>query len=292
MTDLSGLDVTTHLYGAHTCDDATGWKSQNLAPGSVLFDLQATVQLEQLAIWNSGQSAGQRGVDAFTIHVSTDGNQFTQVGGTRHLALVASCPARAEFFAFPPVAARHVRLDITSSHNAGTVSNLGLGEVWFSGVSNCNGAPVAGVTATTDMGELTALASVTSGAGLSAADINATHDCGDPTGWKSTVGTTSGVVTFDLGSALTVRRLAVWNNGQLNGMRGVNGVTFSSSTDGVTFTPMANMPTSLALAPTCPVTPQVLPVSPPVNARFIRFNVTSGHGGGNTGLAEVMFFAE
>lgn len=83
--------------------------------------------------------------------------------------------------------------------------------------------------------------------------------------WFSDSGTTAAVVTYDLGAAITIDRLALWNEES----SGIGTLDLLSSTDGVTFTPLASglHPTDNAL--TSPID------SPPYSADVFTFARTS-----------------
>src|SRR5262245_49557117 len=105
---------------------------------------------------------------------------------------------------------------------------------------------ITGVTASTDMGSGfgSDLAHIVDGSGLSSLSLTATHAIGsDSNDWLSTDGTLTGQVTFDLHGAYTLVGMSVWNF-NYNNLAGVQGVSVSTSTDGVTFTPLAGGPTT------------------------------------------------
>jgi hypothetical protein len=150
---------------------------------------------------------------------------------------------------------------------------------------------ITGVTATTNMGTfLGNIAQIVDGSGLSSLSLTATHDTATTSNvWLSANGTLTGQVTFDLHGAYTLVGMSVWNfNG--NNPAGVQGVGVSTSTDGVTFTPLAGGPTTFAPgANLAPEPPQQFTFGPVV-ADFVRFNITSNYGSQfETGLSEVGF---
>lgn len=154
---------------------------------------------------------------------------------------------------------------------------------------------IPNVTATTDMGSLNASTTpdkMVDGSGLTGANFTSyagTHDAGDATGWKSTVGFTSGTITFDLQGLHLLESLGVWNHPQLDGDRGVRNVVVSTSTDGVVFTDVEGGPTAFAQK-TAPVSAQVFDFGD-VLATHVRIEVIDGYGAVNTGLSEVRFDA-
>jgi F5/8 type C domain len=149
---------------------------------------------------------------------------------------------------------------------------------------------ITGVTATTNMGTAGGdIAHIVDGSGLSSLSLAATHATATAlNSWDSAVGTLTGQVTFDLHGTFTLVGMSVWNfNG--NNIVGVQGVGVSTSTDGVTFTPLAGGPTTFAPGAAAPEPPQQFTFGPVV-ADFVRFDITSSYG--NTvsiGLSEVGF---
>jgi hypothetical protein len=151
---------------------------------------------------------------------------------------------------------------------------------------------ITGVTASTNMGSgaTTNIAFIVDGSGLSSLSLTATHAAGGISNtWTSAFGTLTGQVTFDLHGAYTLGGMSVWNFNAVNN-GGVQGVGVSTSTDGVTFTPLACGPTTFAIGATfASEAPQQLTFGPVV-ADFVRFNITSNYGSTNgTGLSEVAF---
>ncbi|MEO0602185.1 MAG: discoidin domain-containing protein [Myxococcota bacterium] len=141
------------------------------------------------------------------------------------------------------------------------------------------------VTAVTTMGECCggSIAAMLDGSGLE----DEAHTCGDAEGWKSD-GSTSGQITFDLQEAYALEEIRVWNHGQLGGDRGVANLAIFTSEDGSTYLPLTGAPSSLDAATSCPVTAQAISTNGQA-ARFVRFDVGSGHGAINVGLLEVQF---
>ena len=102
-------------------------------------------------------------------------------------------------------------------------------------------------------------------------------DSNDTTGW----------LIFDLGSTYTITSMDVWQYGHWNVCpRGVKGFQVLSSINGTDYTLVANA----TLQKTC-VTPNAAELfSLATNARYIKFDIQSNHGGGTfTGLSEVQF---
>jgi hypothetical protein len=151
---------------------------------------------------------------------------------------------------------------------------------------------ITGVTATTNMGNGfgTDIAHIVDGSGLSSLSLTATHAAGTTSNdWVSFSGTTTGQVTFDLHGTFTLVGMSVWNfNG--NNTVGVQGVSVSTSTDGVTFTPLAGGPTTFAQGANFAAEPPQQFTFGPVVADFVRFDITSNYGFPlETGLSEVGF---
>jgi hypothetical protein len=149
---------------------------------------------------------------------------------------------------------------------------------------------ITGVTASTNMGTAGGdIAHIVDGSGLSSLSLTATHATATAlNSWDSAVGTLTGQVTFDLPGTFTLVGMSVWNF-NANNIFGVQGVSVSTSTDGVTFTPLLGGPTTFAQgAIAAPEPPQQFTFGPVV-ADFVRFDITSNYGGAATGLSEVGF---
>jgi hypothetical protein len=150
---------------------------------------------------------------------------------------------------------------------------------------------ITGVTASTDMGNFLSsnIANIVDGSGLSSLSLTATHAKGNQSNaWVSGTGTLTGQVTFNLHGSYTLVGMSVWN---FNASQtwGVQGVSVSTSTDGVTYTSLAGGPTTFAEgANNTSEAPQQFTFGS-VTAAFVRFNITSNYGANNTGLSEVGF---
>jgi hypothetical protein len=157
--------------------------------------------------------------------------------------------------------------------------------------THARAAFITGVTASTNMGTIggSDIAHIVDGSGLSSQSLTATHAAGTPGNvWESAIGTTTGQVNFDLHGSYSLVGMSVWNfNG--NSFHGVQGVSVSTSTNGVTFTPLAGGPTTfLQGANFASETPQQFTFS--VTAAFVRFTIASNYGSTNlTSLSEVAF---
>jgi hypothetical protein len=149
---------------------------------------------------------------------------------------------------------------------------------------------ITGVTATTDMGNglTTDIAHIVDGSGLSSLSLTASHAVASSSNAWVSAGNVTGQVNFDLHGAYTLVGMSVWNFNGLN-IFGVQGVSVSTSTDGVTFTPLAGGPTTFAIGVNdASESPQQFTFGPVV-ADFVRFNITSNYGGQDSGLSEVGF---
>jgi hypothetical protein len=139
---------------------------------------------------------------------------------------------------------------------------------------------ITGVTATTNMGTNPGfdIAHIVDGSGLSSLSLTAMHAAPtDSNSWLSAPGVTVGQVNFDLHGAYTLVGMSVWNyNADFAG--GVAGVGVSTSTDGVTFTPLAGSPFTFAQGLfNAPEPPQQFTFGPVV-ADFVRFDILSNYG--------------
>lgn len=140
------------------------------------------------------------------------------------------------------------------------------------------------VTASTNMGSgfSTDIQNTVNGAGLSSLSLTATHAGTSPfNSWVSS-GTLTGTVTFDFGATFLVDSFSFWNqNGGgpgLNGTTGIQGVAVSTSTDGITFTPLSGGPASFAQVTAVSAAPPEIFVFTPQLARFFRFTILSNYG--------------
>jgi hypothetical protein len=159
--------------------------------------------------------------------------------------------------------------------------------------THARAAFITGVTASTNMGTLLGdIAHIVDGYGLSSLSLTATHTFGTfSNSWTSSQNVVTGQVTFDLHGAYTLGGMSVWNANTAGLVTlGVNGVTVSTSTDGVTFTPLAGGPTTFAQGQASFSEPaEQFTFAPSVVANFVRFNITSNYGNSSTGLNEVAF---
>jgi hypothetical protein len=158
--------------------------------------------------------------------------------------------------------------------------------------THARAAFITGVTASTNMGSGfgSDIAHIVDGSGLSSVSLTATHDDAIvKNAWVSANGTLTGQVNFDLHGSYSLVGMSVWNfNGSAS--NGVQGVSVSTSTDGMTFTLLAGGPTTFAKgAEQASESPQQFTFGS-VTAAFVRFNITSSYGGTiGAGLSEVAF---
>ena len=102
----------------------------------------------------------------------------------------------------------------------------------------------------------------------------------------------TGSFDFDLGGTFILDGFSFWNQNNggpgASGTTGIQGVVVSSSLDGVNYTPIPGSPTTFAQVTTDLSPPETFTFTP-VNASFIRFEVSSNYGDTSTGFAEVAF---
>ncbi|WP_299148130.1 HYR domain-containing protein [uncultured Dokdonia sp.] len=137
------------------------------------------------------------------------------------------------------------------------------------------------------------LANAFNGTGLEMSpSLMANHEASTPS--NAFIGTgSSGSIDFDLGQETIINGFSIWNlNGGgpgAEGSSGIQDVTILYSLDNVTYTVLPEAPTVFAQVTTSePVGPEVFTFTQ-VAARYIRFDVQSNYGDGNTGIAEVAF---
>jgi hypothetical protein len=152
---------------------------------------------------------------------------------------------------------------------------------------------ITGVAATTNMGTGGGnIAHIVDGSGLSSLSLTATHALGDNTNdWLSATLRLTGQVNFDLHGTFTLVGMSVWNfSGVALNNAGVQGVSVSTSTDGVTFTPLVGSPNTFAQGVLNAPQPAQQFTFGQVMADFVRFDILSNYGNPNvTGLLEVGF---
>lgn len=146
----------------------------------------------------------------------------------------------------------------------------------------------ASTTFTPDFGTL--LSTTYDGTGLlSFPSLSANHEETIPTNSFVAVEST-GTIDFDLGGTVVVEGLSFWNQyaGGPSTDVGLNAVNFYASLDGTNFTLIPGAPTAFAEVLTGVSAPEVF-TFPAVEAAFIRLEVLSNHGGGQSGFAEIAF---
>jgi hypothetical protein len=129
----TGLPIytTAALHGRAAADSTfVSGGAVPVTSGSIIFDLGGMYDLDGMAVWNFN-GFNQTGVKDLNIFGSTDGINFTLIGGApTHFAIGANSAAEAaELFAFTRTAS-FVRFDVLSTYG---VSDFGLSEVMFTG---------------------------------------------------------------------------------------------------------------------------------------------------------------
>ena len=152
---------------------------------------------------------------------------------------------------------------------------------------------ITGVTASTNLGSNfgSTIGSIVNGVGLTSYSLAASHNAptgGNAAGWvgRSTVGT----IDFNLHGSYALTTLAIWNfNGGFSSY-GIQGLTISSSTDGLAYTALAGAPTTFARgANNTSELAEIFSLGAATTASFVRFNVGSNYGGAAAAMSEVMF---
>lgn len=101
----------------------------------------------------------------------------------------------------------------------------------------------------------------------------------------------TGSIDFDLGGSFLVDGFTFWNmNAPGPGQAGIQGVVVSSSEDGVTYTPIADAPSTFSQV-TSSTSPAEIFSFTAVTASFIRLDILSNYGdpGNLLGFAEIAF---
>lgn len=124
IVDGSGLS-SFDPSASHNGLGGTGWIGLSRT-GTIDFDLHGTYWLGGIAVWNSGF-----GVKEYSLSVSTDGLNFTPLGGFP--VGLADVPTGSTTFAevtsFTAVQATHVRMTLLDGHSR--FDNTSLKEVMF-----------------------------------------------------------------------------------------------------------------------------------------------------------------
>ncbi len=173
------------------------------------------------------------------------------------IALVCASPAHGTFI-FAPIGASYNQGTL-----GGTVDNLinqtGLSAGYTSGVTD-----FASYTGTTTHANV----------------ITAN-------GWTSAVGQNLGVLTFDLGTAVDLDGLGLWNS-HVSARRLVNFELFSDTDGDFANGGTTSLGSFMALAPASPIDAQTFSFAA-TTSQFIHLDIASNGGGGATELAEVAF---
>ena len=292
----SGLDIFPTLSGTHEATSPGNAFFATNDTGSIDFDLGGSYLVDGLAFWNANAPGpGQTGIQGVVISSSEDGVTYTPITGSpTSFAQVMSPTSAAEQFSFTEITASFIRFDVVS--NYGDPGNLvAFAEVAFSGIA----APpveenvINPVSATTTLAAQfgSSLDNTINGAGLDVfPTLSGTHEATSP-GNAFFATNDTGSIYFDLGGSYLVDGLAFWNaNAPGPGQTGIQGVVISSSEDGVTYTPIAEAPSTFAQVMSPTSTAEQFSFTE-VTASFIRFDVVSNYGdpGNLVAFAEVAF---
>ncbi|MEL6810508.1 MAG: HYR domain-containing protein, partial [Bacteroidota bacterium] len=153
--------------------------------------------------------------------------------------------------------------------------------------------PVSAVTSGFTPIAGTVISNTFDGSGLSAfPSLTATHEATTPANSFAS-STTSGTIVFDLGGLFSVDGLSFWNQNDGgpggSGTSGIQNIILSSSTDGVTFSPIAGSPTVFAQVPgSGPEAPEAFSFTS-VTSSFIRLEVIDNYGDTFAGFGEIAF---
>jgi len=138
-----------------------------------------------------------------------------------------------------------------------------------------------GVTASSSFGEYVAV-SLINNSGLT----GGVHDDVWQNMWMGVGTDLTPWLVFDLGQEYDLTAIDVWQYlSSIDLNRGVDGFSILVSDDGVTFTPAGSG--NLAVGSGSTTTAQTVAFN--ATGRYVRFEVTSNHGGFYTGLSEVKF---
>ncbi|MFT4663045.1 MAG: hypothetical protein ACI9AT_002131 [Ulvibacter sp.] len=256
------------------------------------FDLGGTFDIEGFAYWNGTSDVTSYGVKDVNITSSLDGVNFTSIpGAPTEFAESTLPPNLAEMYSFDALSATYIRFEALTNH--GNFLLTILSEVAFIGTAPATENVINPVSASTTLTAQfgSSLDNTINGAGLDVfPSLSGTHGMTTPNDtYYATLET--GSIDFDLGGSYLVDGLALWNaNAPGPGATGIQGVLISSSTDGVTYTPIADAPDTFS---------QVMGATSPaeqfsfgeVTASYIRFDVLSNYGdpGNLVAFAEVAF---
>jgi hypothetical protein len=151
----------------------------------------------------------------------------------------------------------------------------------FGSIAQAAIIPISGVTASSTFHSYD-VNDVINGSGLSAG----IHDGLFTNKWV-TNGTSSGTLTFDLGSVFSVSSTSIWNygGGCCDPARSVRDMTIEISTDNVSFTNVSALTLSQSLVSSIPAQLHAMNAT----GRYVRFNLLNNYGGSFVGLSEVQF---
>ncbi|HUT28731.1 MAG TPA: Calx-beta domain-containing protein [Sedimentisphaerales bacterium] len=135
-------DLHTHFIGSNPAvppppGDGTMWLSNGISGQWIKYEFNQIYTLTTMWVWNYNQDVDgtgnlrvNRGINQCTIEYSTNGTNWTQLGGTQTFAIADGSPTYAHNTEvnFGSVDARYVRLTCISNHG-GTAA--GLSEVRF-----------------------------------------------------------------------------------------------------------------------------------------------------------------
>lgn len=142
---VSGVtDYATYLAGnpLHNIPFTTGewFSNENTRSASVTYDLGALLTLQGMALWNEDAS----GIGTLALFSSANGIDFSLIGaGLTPTNGTLNVPYGADKFAFAPLLARYIRLDMGDcpQPNA-TFNSCAIGEVAFDRITPVDPVPV------------------------------------------------------------------------------------------------------------------------------------------------------
>ena len=293
---VDGLEKnTTDPDGTPGVLDGGMWVASGTGGEWAKFDLGAEHPVTRMDIYNYNEPGYvNRGVGTMNVSYSTDDVTYTTLESGYGVTIAPGTAGPwgpSASIDFSGIAVRYVRIDILASHG-GTI--VGLNEVEFYEVEP---GYISGVhaTASTVLGQRYPEHLVD---GTDKYTTNPDDDSVDPPAddrgmWLST-SLGSEWVKFDLHGVYGLSRMDVWNyneSGYVN--RGVGTMNVSYSTDDVTYTPLVTG-YAVAIAPGGGGpwgTDSSASVSfGGVQARYVRLDNLTTHGGTIVGLNEVEFY--